>query len=148
MTKQMVKEAVSLRDLAATIVDVTGQEAGSPFPGESLARFRKGAGARPHPMSAEPALAEVVPNPELIPHNRGAVGVAKPTWPLGSLHEAEWSYIRREGELREELFHLRDDAKQEHNLAADPKVQPTLERMRAALGRITVGPLLPGRFRP
>ena len=38
-TKQVVKEAVSLRDLAATIVDVTGQAAGSPFPGRSLARF-------------------------------------------------------------------------------------------------------------
>ena len=38
-TKQVVKETVSLRDLAATIVDVAGLEAGSPFPGVSLARF-------------------------------------------------------------------------------------------------------------
>ena len=33
-TKQAVKETVSLRDLAATIVDVAGLEAGSPFPGD------------------------------------------------------------------------------------------------------------------
>ena len=40
--KQVVKETVSLRDLAATIVDVLGLEAGSPFPGSSLARFWDG----------------------------------------------------------------------------------------------------------
>jgi arylsulfatase A-like enzyme len=147
-TKQVVKEAVSLRDLAATISDVTGQEAGSPFPGESLARFWEGAGTRPHPVSADPALAEVVPNPNLIPKNRDPAGVAKPTWPLGSLHEEDWSYIRQEGDIREELFHLRDDAKEERNLAADPKAQPTLERMRKALGQMTGGPLVPERFRP
>ena len=148
LAKHVVKEAVSLRDLAATIVDVTGQKAGSPFPGVSLARFWKGARTQPHQFSAEPALAEVVPNPELVPHDRGAAGAAKPTWPLGSLHEAEWSYIRREGDLQEELFYLRDDAKQEHNLAADPTARPTLERMRKSLGQITGGPLLPERFHP
>ena len=38
-TAQIVKETVSLRDMAATIVDVLGLESGSPFPGGSLARF-------------------------------------------------------------------------------------------------------------
>ncbi len=38
-TAQIVKESVSLRDMAATIVDVLGLESGSPFPGDSLARF-------------------------------------------------------------------------------------------------------------
>ena len=38
-TAQVVKEAVSLRDLAATVVDMAGQAAGSPFPGTSLAKF-------------------------------------------------------------------------------------------------------------
>ena len=36
------QEPVSLRDLAATIVDVTGQAAGSAFPGNSLAGFWNG----------------------------------------------------------------------------------------------------------
>ena len=39
--KRIVKETVSLRDLAATVVDVLGLAAGSPFPGESLARLWK-----------------------------------------------------------------------------------------------------------
>ena len=30
--------------------------------------------------------------------------------PLGAVKEGEWSYIRREGDVREELFHLREDA--------------------------------------
>ena len=74
--------------------------------------------------------------------------MARPTWPLGSLHEADWSYIRREGDVHEELFHLRDDAKEEHNLAADLTARPTLDRMRKALGRMTAGPLVLERFRP
>ena len=35
----VVDETVSLRDLPATIVDLVGQGNGSPFPGDSLARF-------------------------------------------------------------------------------------------------------------
>jgi hypothetical protein len=64
------------------------------------------------------------------------------------MNDAEWSYIRREGDIREELFHLHEDAKKEHNLASDPGTQTTLERMRATLDRVTAGPLLPGRFSP
>ncbi len=37
--KRVVNERVSLRDLAATIVELAGQKEGSPIPGESLARF-------------------------------------------------------------------------------------------------------------
>jgi len=94
-TKQVVKEAVSLRDLAATIVDVTGQAAGSPFPGKSLARFRDGATPTEplQPASDDPALAEVVPNPN-TPGNRDSSGVPRPTWPLGAMNDTEWSYIR------------------------------------------------------
>jgi hypothetical protein len=43
--------------------------------------------------------------------------------------------------------HLGDDAKDEHNLASDPKSQPMLDRMRQAVGKLTAGPLLPERFR-
>ncbi len=148
-TRQVVKEAVSLRDLAATIVDLAGQGTNSPFPGQSLAHFWDESDARSRPASPEPALAEVVPNQVLLPDNRDSAGSPKPTWPLGSLHEAEWSYIRREGkDVREELFRVIEDAKEQRNRAADPTALPTLERMRQALGRITAGPLLPERFRP
>jgi arylsulfatase A-like enzyme len=144
-TKQVVTETVSLRDLPATIVDVLGLEAGSPFPGSSLARLWDGTqlAAPSARASSESALAEVVPND---PSNLDSSGLPKKAWPLGALIEGEWSYIRREGDLREELFDLRADAKEQRNLARDAATQPTLERMRAALGRLTAGPLLPQRF--
>ena len=47
-TRRVVKETVSLRDLAATVVDVLDLESGSPFPGESLARFWDDGAAKRH----------------------------------------------------------------------------------------------------
>jgi arylsulfatase A-like enzyme len=146
-TKQIVKEAVSLRDLAATIIDVGGQASGSAFPGNSLARFWDGTMPTPPLQSAtaEPALAEVVPNSS-AQGNRDSSGLPKSTWPLGAIKDAEWSYIRREGDIREELFRLRDDANEQRNMAGDPAAQTTLQQLRAALDRLTGGPLLPQRF--
>jgi arylsulfatase A-like enzyme len=148
-TKTVVKESVSLRDLAATIVDVLGLGAGSPFPGDSLRRFWD---ARPTQAPAERAaptfaLSELVPDPN-AQVNRQASHSPRSKWPLASLHEGDWSYIRREGTVREELFHLREDANEQRNLAEDPATLPTLARMRSALGRLTAGPLLPSRFNP
>jgi arylsulfatase A-like enzyme len=143
--KQDVKETVSLRDLAATIVDVAGLEAGAPFPGVSLARFWKQPSQVPavQPPSASRALAEVVPD---NPLNRNSWGVPEQLPPLGAVKEGDWSYIRREVDVREELYHLREDPKEQRNLASDPAVQPTLRQLRAALDRLTGGPLLPQRF--
>jgi arylsulfatase A-like enzyme len=144
---RVVGEPVSLRDLAATIVDVTGLEAGAPFPGASLARFwgppsKPGAGRA---SSASPALAEVVPND---PSRRDSWGAPRPLPALGAVKNEEWSYIRREGDARDELFHLRDDPREKYNRADDPAVRATLQRMRSTLDRLTEGPLSPRRFRP
>jgi arylsulfatase A-like enzyme len=145
-TKQTVHEAVSLRDLAATIVDVAGQAAGAPFPGASLARFwsRPSPAAPVQPPSASPTLAEVVPHDV---HQRDYWGVPKQLPPLGAIKGNDWSYIRREGDVREELFHLSEDARERRNLAGEPAAHTTLEKMRAALYHLTEGPLLPERFR-
>jgi arylsulfatase A-like enzyme len=146
-TKQAVKEAVSLRDLATTIVDIVGQGASSssPFPGESLARFWKqpSAVAPIQPASVSPALAEVVPQSSNM---RDYWGSTKPRPPLGAVKEREWSYIRRERDASEQLFHLSEDANEQRNLAGDRSAQTTLEQMRRALDRLTGGPLTPERF--
>jgi arylsulfatase A-like enzyme len=149
VSKRVVTEAVSLRDLAATIADVTGQATGAPFPGQSLARFWNGrkANAPLEAVSAGSAFAEVVPNP-YASGNRDSSGVARPTWPLGTILDTEWSYTRSDGEVREELFHMSEDRAQQHNLAADPAAAPVLERMRATLRAMTGGPLTRERFRP
>jgi hypothetical protein len=41
---------------------------------------------------------------------------------------------------------LREDPKEQHDLAGEPSARPILEQMRAALNRLTVGPLVPERF--
>ena len=145
---RVVTETVSLRDLAATIVDVLGFQVGSPFPGESLARFWNGSSpaASAEAAASDQALSEVVPLESFGPDP--SQWLNKPRWPLAALTEGDWTYIRREGDVREELFHVREDAQEQHNLAGDPAMQPTLERMRAALGRLTAGPLTPQRFNP
>jgi arylsulfatase A-like enzyme len=164
---QVVTAPVSLRDLAATIVDVAGFRADSPFPGAPLARFWDGSSpaataspgpaspaVNPHgpapratqPAAPDPVLSEVVPLPSVDPDP--ARWLKKPRWPLAALTDDDWTYIRREEKLREELFDLRQDAQQRHNLARDPAMQPVLERMRKSLDRITAGPLTPQRFPP
>jgi arylsulfatase A-like enzyme len=144
-TARVVKETVSLRDLPATIVDVLDLEAGSPFPGDSLAHHwdETSPAARPAFAASDPALAELVPGDARY---RDSYGLPLKTWPMGALNEGGWSYIRSEGKVREELFHLSRDPKEQRNLARDPASQPVLKRMRDTLGRLTAGPLEPERF--
>jgi len=144
---RVVTETASLRDLPATIVDVLGPRTGSPFPGNSLARFWNGSASGPARVAAsEQVLSEVVPmgpfgpNPSRWPD--------KPRWPVAALTEGDWTYIRREGKVAEELYRVRGDARELHDLAGDPAMQSAMERMRAALGRLTAGPLTPERFNP
>jgi arylsulfatase A-like enzyme len=141
---QVVTQTVSLRDLAATIVDLAGFKEGSPFPGISLARcWNPAMGPARTP---ERALAELV----LLPYSERdpAAYSRMRRWPQAALTEGDWTYIRKEGEVREELFRVRDDSQERHNLANDPAVRSTLERMRRALGELTDGPLTPERFNP
>jgi arylsulfatase A-like enzyme len=67
---------------------------------------------------------------------------------MGSLIDGDWSYMRREGDLLELLFNLREDPGELRNLAGEPAMRATLERMRKAIGSLTAGPLTPDRFNP
>jgi hypothetical protein len=142
-----VTEPASLRDLPATIVDVLGSQTGSPFPGKSLARFWNGsASGSAHVAASEPVLSEVVPLGPFGPNpSRWSY---TPRWPAAALTEGDLAFIRREGKVAEELYRVRVDAWELHDLARDPAMQSALERMRAALGRLTAGPLTPERFNP
>ena len=119
----------------------------SPFPGASLARFwRQPSQARTDRADIRFAGARRGGPDE--PKHRDYWGSPRQLPPLGAIKEKDWSYIRREGDVREELFHLSQDAKEQRNLAGDPTAQTTLRQMRAALDRLTAGPLLPERFSP
>ncbi len=90
-------------------------------------------------------MAELIPNETLLP---GVAGPPRRPGPLASLTEDGWSYIRREGDVREELYHLQADPREQDNVAASAGSRPRLERMRDALSRLTLGPLTPDRFNP
>ena len=129
--RKVVTVPVSLRDLAATIVDIAGFKAGSPFPGahwSGSVRVITGAGFRWHRRQPGPSeLAHEIP-----PYSRSPeFDVLR--WPMAALIEGDWSYFRRDGELRELLFNVREDPGEQHNRANDPAMLPTLERMRQAL---------------
>jgi arylsulfatase A-like enzyme len=143
---RVVTETVSLRDMSATIADVLGFEAEAPFPGTSLARLWHGPSRSA--TAGLPFFGSALS--ELVPFTGGAnpdpAQLLKPRWPLGALTEGEWTYIRRDGDGRQELFNVLEDPQERHNLAADPAMHETLERMKKALHRLTDGPLTPRRF--
>jgi arylsulfatase A-like enzyme len=147
-SQQVVTAPVSLRDIAATIVDIAGLNAGSPFPGGSLVRDWEASvrGEASIGKGASPAFAELAN--EIPPYADTSEYDPALRWPLAALVDGDWSYFRRDGELRELLFNLRTDAGEQHNLVNDPAVLPTLERMRQELARLTNGRLTPKRFNP
>lgn len=137
---RVVSETASLRDLPATIVDILGLKEGARFPGTSLVGSYVTAGAKDHLPNSPWALSEVVPNNPLDA-DRSRLMVKRP--PLVSLAEPDWSYIRREDSRREELFHLKNDAGEAHDLSNDPQAASVLARLRDATNRLMNEPAAP-----
>jgi arylsulfatase A-like enzyme len=131
---RVVAQTASLRNLPATVVDLLGLEAGSPFPGESLARLWEA----PSPAEAlsDRAISEVAPTDPFDPNRLQLPDFQDP---MASLAEGDWVLIRHESGGDEELFDIRADPKEMHNLAGDPAVRARLVQMRAALERLTSG---------
>ena len=138
-TPEVVTEVVSLRDLPATIADLVGLSARSPFPGRSLARLWRDSPSEPTPtaVASDGAVSELSePNPTrpslgLSPAARGA---------LTSLAEGDHVYIRNEVDGREQLFDQRSDPSESLNRARDEAMRPTVQRMRERLGQILADP--------
>ena len=146
---QVVTEPVSLRDLAATIIDISGMKAGSSLPGSSLVRFWDGSSAvaAANGSGPSPALSELSPETPLNT-DRDIRRTDIRLWPIAAIVDGNWSYTRRKVDQFELLFNLREDPGELRNLAKGSAVQPILERMRKALGQLTDGPLTPDRFNP
>jgi arylsulfatase A-like enzyme len=132
----VVSETVSLCDLPATIVDLTGQGTGGPFPGRSLARLWRDSRPADPSRAGEGAISELAspnpydPNQGRSPVHRGA---------LASLAEGEYVYILNEGDGSEELFNQRDDPNEFDNRARLKAMQPVKERLRALLNQLRAG---------
>lgn len=125
-----VQSFVSLRDLAATVLDLAQVPAMQPaFPGHSLRPcWADDAGAT---CAASALLSEAqrypwVNVPDWYPARRGA---------LGSIIVDGMQYIRNYGDGQEELYDLRTDLDEHRDLAALPTVD--LTRYRQALEAAT-----------
>ncbi len=129
----VVKETVSLRDIPATIIDLVGLAAGSPFPGRSLARFWSGHSLKSFPAEDLGALSELAsPNPQ--DPNQGRSPAYR--GPLVSISEGGFVYIRNERDGHEELFDEGNDPRELMNRARDDSMQPVLRRLRSQAARV------------
>jgi arylsulfatase A-like enzyme len=130
----VVPDVVSLRDLPATVVDLAGLSAGSPFPGHSLADlWRSSASRKPAQSEVMSELFAASPrktNRGRSPADRG---------PLVSAAEGDFVYIRNEGDGGEELFNLRDDPHELSNRAGTQAMKPLLDRFRTQVARFRAG---------
>ncbi len=138
--QQVVDEPVSLRDLAATIVDVAGLRGRRAVSGAIAGPVLEAARAVGARRGKQPLYPR---SPRWCPSTRSSAipgEFPNNSLPLGAVKERDWSYIRRERDVREELFDLQRDPREQHNLAAEPAKKSTLEQMRAALDHLTAGP--------
>ncbi len=121
-----VSTAVSIRSLAATVVDLVGLS-GTPFPGPSLAPFLRGGSGNPTGDAfAEPLLAEVsfAPgHPAWFPTSKGD---------MTSVAHDGVRYIRN-GDGTEELYDFAGDPWEARNLAAQTDQAARLASSRALL---------------
>jgi arylsulfatase A-like enzyme len=119
-----VKEAVSLNEVAVTIMGLVGLE-NSPFPGESLARFWGSDGDQVQSLSPARSVAYPKPSWDDIsgPIRHGTMRSVV----FDRLH-----YIRT-GDGSEELFDIIDDPKELHDLSGLPESAGPMSRLRAML---------------
>ena len=133
-----VGETVSLRDLPATVVDLTGLADDAHFPGRSLSPLWRSPGSATPPLEKGSALSELAspnpydPNQGRSPIHRGA---------LASIAEGDYVYIRNDGENSEQLFNVREDpnefddrSRSEGTRAIKERLKTLLERSRAGAG--------------
>ncbi|MEO8202072.1 MAG: sulfatase-like hydrolase/transferase [Gemmatimonadota bacterium] len=116
-----VTSRLNLRDLAVTILDVTGTTPDRPFPGHSLRRFWDST-ATP---TDQPMLFEVITT-------------GKPLGVVETLRSVVWgadTYIRHESG-KEEAYNLDQDPGELHNLAPEPGFADRMAQLRSAMDSI------------
>jgi arylsulfatase A-like enzyme len=128
----VVGETVSLRDLPATIVDLLGMGAGSPFPGKSLAGFWRNSPSRiAGPFDETDLVVSELRSPNPLQPNRGRSPASR--GPLISLADHKFVYIRNERDGSEQLFDARDDPQESIDRSAVESMRVVLDDFRRRL---------------
>jgi arylsulfatase A-like enzyme len=112
---------VSLRNLAATVIDLLPPRGPAIFPGRSLRRFWSGGGA---PDTIIASLDRDHTAPDWYPNSHGA---------LNSIGFGGFRYIVREADGVEELYDFEHDVLERWNLAGTDSGRRRLPQYRAAL---------------
>jgi arylsulfatase A-like enzyme len=129
----VVDEFVSLRDIPATIAELVSPGTKSPFPGRSLAGLLHG-GPSAAPVDGAVVLSELAaPNPTDPNHGRSPARRGR----LFALAEADFVYIRNEGDGKEELFNERDDPRELIDRSRAGPSSAVLQRFRDRLRQLT-----------
>ncbi|MGH7554773.1 MAG: sulfatase [Longimicrobiales bacterium] len=121
-TALRIGQHVSLRDLPATLVDLSGTAPAS-FPGASLARTWRGRDSGSEPLFAE--VRDGIRPSSWLPIAKGE---------LRSVIADGYHYIQN-GDGSEELYHLANDPDELRDLDALELMRPVLERMRSLVVR-------------
>ena len=117
-----VKQAVTLRDLAATILDLTQHPDSAMVPGTTLAARWRDSLAVGSPLFA--ALERGVRVDSTLPFATGG---------LLSMLDNDWQYIRNSGTGTEQLFRYRDDPAERTNLISSPSADSVAQRFRRSV---------------
>jgi arylsulfatase A-like enzyme len=125
-----VAKPVSLRDIPATVVDLCGLGASSPFPGFSLGEFWSAAGRARASRASQP-LSEVYV-PVDVPPQRGR-GPFQHGFAMSLVQEGLHYLLDVHG--TDKLYDLAADPPELHDLKLAPDSNIALERLRSALLR-------------
>ncbi len=124
---RVVREPVSIREVAATIADGVGLNPRGLFPGLPLTRFLdEGSGKT---AAESPVLSELADNVAF--HESGPMAFRR----LRSLVSEGLVYIRGDDD-REELYDLMNDPTESIDLARDPRARTVVARLREELSQL------------
>ncbi len=128
---RVVEQAVSLRDIPATIADLTGLMTITPFPGQTLARCWA-PGGNPSSSKCGSVLSEVEEPAQASP-NQGRSPIFR-----GSMKAvvADGKAYIRNGDGVEELYDLASDPNEARDLAGRAESLHELARFRSELRRL------------
>ena len=125
---QAIDEAVSLRDIPATIVAAVGMGAESPFPGRPLSRFWRGPAGPPDTVVS--GVRRVARQPEWYPASRGD---------LIALAADSLRLIRNLGDNSEELYNYLADPGEKVRLEGTGAGRMSVQQFRARIDALLAG---------